>query len=118
MSQTKHAKKPAPADWHPADILAALHKAGWSLRQLATTNGYRHCSSFSVALRHPYPKVEAIIARALGLRPQEIWPSRYRPDGSSNRRAGPAPMRPARSGKSKTSTAGAAHKPAPDRASE
>lgn len=118
MSQTKHAKKPVPADWHPADILAALHKAGWSLRQLAATNGYRHRSGFSVALRHPYPKVEAIIARALGLGPQEIWPSRYRPDGSPCRRPGPAPMRPARPGKPKTGTAGAAHKPARDRASE
>lgn len=94
MSHAKGAKKPVSSDWHPADVLAALHKAGWSLRQLALEHGYRHRSSFSVALRQPYPKVEAIIARALGRRPQDIWPSRYRADGGRIRRAGPAPMRP------------------------
>lgn len=112
MSQSKHKKKPPCCDWHPADILAALHKAGWSLRQLAIEHGYRHRSSLSVALRHPYPKAETIIARALNLPAQDIWPSRYHPDGGSNRRRGPAPLRPPSLAAPKTSTGEVRHKAA------
>lgn len=112
MSQSERKKNPPRGDWHPADILAALHKAGWSLRQLAIEHGYRHRSSLSVALRHPYPKAETIIARALNLPAQAIWPSRYHPDGGSNRRRGPAPLRPASIAASKTSTGKGRHKAA------
>ncbi len=43
------------------------------------------------ALRHPYPKMERIIADTLGLPPQELWPERYNDDGSTNRRIGALP---------------------------
>ena len=74
-------KKPAPPDWHPADVKAALEKRGWSLRRLCFANNYS-ASSLALALRLPWPRAEAIIAAALGLTPQEIWPSRYHDDGT------------------------------------
>lgn len=114
MSNPSTQKKPVAEDWHPADVLAALRKADWSLQQLALSHGYRHRSALSVALRHPYPRAETIIARALGLQPQNIWPSRYHPDGTPLRRRGPAPLRPKRPAQEKTSTAPGEDKPLRD----
>lgn len=88
-------KKPAPQDWHPSDVKAALDKAGWSLRQLGFEHGYSGDSSLSEVFRRPWPKAEGIIAAALGLKPEQIWPSRYDSRGNPNRRAGRAPKRPA-----------------------
>ena len=93
MTNPAAQKKPAPKDWHPADVIAAVRKAGWSLRQLGLEHGYAR-SALPFALHKPYPKAEAIIANALGIAPQEIWPSRYNKDGTTNRRRGPAPRRP------------------------
>lgn len=94
MTKQDSQKKPVPQDWHPADVIAAIRKAGWSLRQLGLVNGYKR-SALPFALHNPYPKAEAIIADALGMKPQQIWPSRYNKDGTTNRRRGPAPRRPA-----------------------
>lgn len=94
MSSTTAQKKPVVQDWHPADVVAALRKKGWSLQQLAKENGYAGRSALSSALAQPYPKAEAIIAKALDLAPQEIWPTRYNADGTSNRTRGTKPMRP------------------------
>lgn len=88
-------KKPAPQDWHPSDIKAALDKAGWSLRQLGFYHGYEGDSSLSEAFRRPWPKAEGIIAEAIGRKPQELWPTRYGADGKPNRRMGRQPKRPA-----------------------
>jgi Ner family transcriptional regulator len=68
--QTAHAQP----DWHPADVLAALKKRGKSLRQLAKQNGYSHIQR---VLTSPWLAAEQIVAKALGVEPREIWPSRY-----------------------------------------
>lgn len=77
MTKTHSPKKAAPSDWHRADIVAALRKAGWSLRKLSTHHGYASANTLSVALERPWPRGEQLIARALGLEPEAIWPSRY-----------------------------------------
>lgn len=64
-------------DWHRADIIAALHKKGWSIRQLAFKHGYAGSSSLSQALYRPFPKGERIIANAIGIPPEQIWPTRF-----------------------------------------
>lgn len=69
-------KKSANTDWHRADIVAALHKAGWSLRQLSLQSGLA-TRTLNGALDRPYPKAESIIAAAIGLDPIVIWPERY-----------------------------------------
>ena len=71
-----NAKTKQPQDWHPADIVAALHKRHLSLRQLALTHGY-NSRSLSQTLRAPMGPGELIISKALGVTPQAIWPSRY-----------------------------------------
>lgn len=63
-------------DWDPADIVAELRKAGWSLRRLSFSCGY-DSDALKHALRRPYPRAERIIAEALGVAPHVIWPSRY-----------------------------------------
>lgn len=76
METTYSAKKPVGEDWHPADIKAALEKAGWSLRRLSKHVGFGP-DTLKKAIQTPYPHAERVIARAIGVRPQEIWPSRY-----------------------------------------
>lgn len=75
MSTSKVQKKPA-TDWHRADVVAALHKKDWSLRKLAKELGLG-ASTLKNALDRPYPKSERIIAAAIGVAPETIWPSRY-----------------------------------------
>lgn len=63
-------------DWHRADIVAALKKRGWSVRALSMAAGLAP-NTLGTALQCPYKKGEKIIADALGIPPDEIWPQRY-----------------------------------------
>lgn len=92
MNQRPAPKKPALQDWHRADIVAALRKAGWSLRKLATHHGYKQPTTLIKALDRPWPKGERLIASAIGVAPEAIWPSRYllaTKDSSSPTRTSP-----------------------------
>jgi Ner family transcriptional regulator len=83
--------KPQPDGWHPADIVAALRKRGWSLRRLSVHHGYSP-TVLAVALRRPWPQGEGLIAAAIGVAPAELWPERYGADGCSCRRPGYRPL--------------------------
>jgi Ner family transcriptional regulator len=72
-------------DWHREDIKAALRKGGSSFSMLARKHGY-HVSAVRLALVVPYPKMERLIAEALGTTPPVIWPSRYTPGALANPR--------------------------------
>lgn len=63
-------------DWHRADIVAALHKKGWSVARLARAHGLSP-STLRSALDKPYPKSERLIAEAIGVEPEAIWPERF-----------------------------------------
>lgn len=63
-------------DWHRADIRAALEKRGTNLRTLSTAAGLA-ADTLRNALVRPWPKGEQIIAGAIGVTPDVIWPSRY-----------------------------------------
>ncbi len=64
-------------DWHPADIQAALKKRGHSLAGLSVAAGY-HPTAAGKALKRPWPALEAVIAKAMEMTPEDIWPARYR----------------------------------------
>jgi Ner family transcriptional regulator len=72
---------PDGQDWHPADVLAALKKRGHSLAGLSVANGY-HPTAAGKALKQAWPAMERLVADAIGVPPQQIWPSRYDGDGS------------------------------------
>lgn len=80
--QENSAKKTSQDDWHPADIIAALRKAGYTLSKLAFEHGLKESSGLSKALVMSFPKGEKRIADALGVHPMTIWPSRYESDGT------------------------------------
>lgn len=61
-------------DMHPADVIAALHKRGTSLRKIARENGYSHIQR---VLTSPWLAAEQLVAKALDKRPEDLWPSRY-----------------------------------------
>lgn len=79
-------KKASQEDWHPADVKAALEKAGLTLRALAKMHGLADSSSMSAALVRSLPCNEKRIADALGMHPKQIWPSRYHTDGTPKQR--------------------------------
>lgn len=96
MTETARQKNPVPnGDWHWADVMAAIHKREWSLRQIALAEGYTdEGSTLGGVARKPSPKAEAILASYAGMRhPMDIWPSRYDEKGNPNRRIGRAPKR-------------------------
>lgn len=66
------------SDWHRADVVAALKKIGTSVSKLSRESGLAS-ATLQNTLRAPWPKGERIIADALGVEPQDIWPSRYQP---------------------------------------
>jgi len=76
MTVRKSPKKTSLEDWHPADVVAALRKRGWSLRQLSAYHGYSP-QTLSDTLRRPWPRAEHLIAEAIGVTPDQIWPTRY-----------------------------------------
>lgn len=86
MSKIDTEKNPVSGDWHPAYISYQLRMARTSLRRISTAHGYKP-NSASVALRKPWPKMERLIAAALGKPPREIWPSRY--DSAGKHKTGP-----------------------------
>ncbi|EAS1759915.1 transcriptional regulator [Salmonella enterica] len=63
-------------DWHPADIVAALRKRGTSMAALSRDAGLSSSTLGNALYRH-WPKGEKLIAEALGVTPEQIWPSRY-----------------------------------------
>jgi len=65
------------ADWHWADVKAALEKRGYTLVSLAEMHDYAP-SSLTVVKGKSWPAAEKIIADAIGVDVSEIWPSRYR----------------------------------------
>ena len=63
-------------DWHPADIIAALKKRGMSLAAVSRNAGLASSTLANALTRH-WPKGERLIAEALDVAPENIWPSRY-----------------------------------------
>ncbi len=70
---------PLTGDWHPANVTAELKKRGHSLAGLARSNGYDP-SAVGKALKKSWPALEQIIAKAIGVAPETIWPTRYSGD--------------------------------------
>jgi Ner family transcriptional regulator len=63
-------------DWERVDIIYALKKKGTTLAALSRQSGL-NSRTLNNALDRRYPKGEKIIARAIGVDPKTIWPSRY-----------------------------------------
>ena len=63
-------------DMHPADVVAALRKRGLSLRRIGMAHGYRQIQNVLV---RPWWVIEQLVAQALEVRPEDMWPSRYAP---------------------------------------
>ncbi|SMG61984.1 helix-turn-helix domain-containing protein [Cedecea sp. NFIX57] len=77
-------------DWHPADIIAALHKRGTSVAAVSRRAGLAS-ATLGNTLKRPWPKGEWLIAHALGLHPARIWPSRYDLKGARRHPRNPLP---------------------------
>lgn len=70
------------SDWDNDDIIAAIKINKLSLSSIAKRNGVS-TENLTNTLTFPWPEGELVIARAIGVSPAEIWPSRYfEKDGS------------------------------------
>lgn len=69
-----------------------FHLRGTSVAALAAEHGTVRQAAYHVFTR-PYPRMERLIADALGVTPQQLFPERYDADGLPNRPRG----RPAKS---------------------
>lgn len=64
-----------------------LHLQGRSMARIAASAGVERCTLYWV-FKRPYPRMEQVIATALDLTPQQLFPERYGPDGLPNRPVG------------------------------
>lgn len=71
------ANKHAAQDWHREEIKCAIRLKGYSIAALSRANGLAG-GTLANALIRPWPKGEQIIAHAIGIAPEEIWPTRYK----------------------------------------
>ncbi len=71
-------------NWTRQQILFRLREIGTTVAALAEKAG---CSRqiFYGGLDRPYPKVQSIVAAALGVPRQDIWPEFYDKDGHRRR---------------------------------
>jgi Ner family transcriptional regulator len=67
-------------NWHRADIVAAVHRRGTNLTQLARANN-RADSTLRAALSDPRLPSNKIIAAFLGKQLHEIWPAWFDSQG-------------------------------------
>lgn len=72
----KRMSESTATDWHPARIKYELALRGLSLADIGRRRGLAQFSIYDV-LRKKVPLSEQAVAEALGVRPDEIWPSRY-----------------------------------------
>lgn len=63
-------------DMPRALVVAHLKIQGWSVARLSTHHGY-HRGTLSNVFNTHWPKGERLIADALNMVPEDIWPSRY-----------------------------------------
>ena len=75
MSVLESTKKTA-VNWHKADILAELKKKGWTLRSLAAEGNVSY-STLKTVFDKSYPKMERLVANAIGIAPVIIWAERF-----------------------------------------
>jgi Ner family transcriptional regulator len=68
-------------DLSPEAVKGLIAETGITLSELSVQNGFGP-AAVSIALRKRSPFVQESIARHLGKRPQDIWPSRYDENGS------------------------------------
>ena len=68
--------KKSKKNMHRAFIVAMIKEKGKTLSQLSIEAGL-HPRTLGNVLDRKYPKGEKIIADFVGMKPEEIWPTRY-----------------------------------------
>lgn len=73
--------KTRAGNWHPQEIKAAVWMLGSTFEGLAKASGLA-IDACATAAKRPHFDGEFALAEFLGLSPREIWPSRFRADGT------------------------------------
>ena len=83
-SRQKDQSNPQNPELRWAWIKYQLNLSDLSLRKLALSKGVKP-QTISKCRHIPYPKMEKVLADAVGLKPQELFPDRYYSNGLPNR---------------------------------
>ena len=67
-------------NWTRQEVLFALRRAGTTAAAIGEANGLASTSVYN-ALERPYPRVHDLIAAAIGVSRETIWPQFYQHDG-------------------------------------
>lgn len=73
-------------------VLYQLKLQGKNLASLAREAGVKKQQT-AKAMYAPYPRMEKVVADALGLAPKDLFPERYNEDGLPNRQLGRPPVK-------------------------
>lgn len=68
-------------DMHPEDIKAAIRKRGITLAELALRADVSKQAVSAALDRRSSERIDKVIAEFIGLKPHQIWPSRYNAKG-------------------------------------
>lgn len=68
-------------------VVEPLRARGTTLAAVARAAG-KHRQQLQQVRTRPLPGAEAVIARALGVEPRDLWPDRYDEHGRPNRKVG------------------------------
>lgn len=68
-------------------VIYQLSLSGNSLAAVAEQAGVKRQTMYGV-FSAPYPRMEAVVASALGITPQQLFPERYDENGLPNRKMG------------------------------
>lgn len=68
-------------DMHPEDIKAAIRKKGITLAELALRAEVSKQAISAALDRRSSERIDLIIADFIGLKPHQVWPSRYNAKG-------------------------------------
>ena len=75
MASPRH-NRARQKDWEAIDFVIAFRAKGLTWKRVSEEAGYSG-TALRNAVDKSWPKAEAAIAKALGMAPEAIWPSRY-----------------------------------------
>ena len=75
MTTPRH-QRASQRDWEAIDFVIAFRARGLTWAKLSANAGYKNTGLRNVVDRR-WPKGERVVAEALGVSPDAIWPSRY-----------------------------------------
>ncbi len=80
-------RRETSAEMDHLDVLFALRRRGWTMSRLSKQSGHER-AALRMGLARGTPWAMELVARVLGMKPKQIWPSCYAAGGPEKRKTG------------------------------